>query len=114
MYSQTHNDIKQFNNLFDSKQNTEKWVFAKKNNTNEIQFIASLLFLGYKELISSQDSHSCSFTPSCSEYAIKSIKKHGLLKGGVDAFDRLTRCNGLSPELYTVDLKTKLLYDPVD
>lgn len=73
----------------------------------------SSLFALYKVFISSQDHHSCVFTPSCSEYTIQSIRKLGIIKGIMDSCDRLTRCNGLRPKLYKIDEKTGLLIDPV-
>ncbi|WP_081457036.1 membrane protein insertion efficiency factor YidD [Marivirga tractuosa] len=82
-------------------------------NTNEIQFVFSGLFLFYKSFISSQDAQSCSFTPSCSVYALEAVKKQGVLKGMMNGFDRLSRCNSLSPEKYEVDPETKLLIDPL-
>jgi hypothetical protein len=71
-----------------------------RHSHNEAEWLLSTLFLGYKAFISSQDGSACNFHPSCSEYALLSIQKLGLLQGGLAAFDRLTRCNGLSPELY--------------
>lgn len=35
----------------------------------------------------------CRFTPSCSDYAIGAIEKHGLVKGGLKAAWRILRCN---------------------
>ncbi len=82
-------------------------------NTNEIQFLFSGLFLFYKSFISSQDAQSCSFTPSCSVYALEAVKKQGVLKGMLNGFDRLSRCNSLSPEKYKIDPETSLLIDPL-
>ncbi|WP_085518392.1 membrane protein insertion efficiency factor YidD [Marivirga sericea] len=82
-------------------------------NTNEIQFVFSGLFLFYKSFISSQDAQSCSFIPSCSVYALEAVKKQGVLKGMMNGFDRLSRCNSLSPEKYEVDPETRLLIDPL-
>ncbi|UBM57415.1 membrane protein insertion efficiency factor YidD [Marinilongibacter aquaticus] len=82
-----------------------------KNNKSEIQTAFAGLFLFYKSFISSQDLTVCTFTPSCSEYGILAIKAHGLIKGGVMTMDRLTRCNGLSPQNYEIDPKTMLLKD---
>ncbi|MFH0894260.1 MAG: membrane protein insertion efficiency factor YidD [Bacteroidota bacterium] len=62
------------------------------NSKNELQFIFSSLFLFYKTFISSQDMPSCKFHPSCSEYALLTLKKNGPM-GLFDAFDRLSRCN---------------------
>lgn len=36
---------------------------------------------------------SCRFSPSCSEYAIQALKKHGAIKGGWLATKRLLRCH---------------------
>ena len=35
----------------------------------------------------------CKFYPSCSEYGIKSIKKHGVIIGFIKAGWRILRCN---------------------
>ncbi len=35
----------------------------------------------------------CKFQPSCSEYAKQSVKKYGVLWGGLKAFWRVLRCN---------------------
>lgn len=83
-----------------------------KNNTNEVQFAFSTLFLFYKTFVSSQDLSVCTFTPSCSEYGILAVKRFGPIQGGVMTMDRLTRCNGLSPTAYELDKKTQLLFDP--
>ena len=51
---------------------------------------------GYKRWISPLLPPACRFTPSCSEYAIEALTKHGLLAGlGLTAW-RLLRCNPLS------------------
>lgn len=36
---------------------------------------------------------SCRFFPSCSNYAVEAIKKHGALKGGYLTVTRLARCH---------------------
>lgn len=82
-----------------------------QNNKSEVEAVFSGLFLFYKTFISSQDQTVCTFTPSCSEYGILAVKKHGVMKGGVMTMDRLTRCNGLSPTNYEYDPKVKLLKD---
>ena len=35
----------------------------------------------------------CRFAPTCSEYAIASIRKHGVLKGTMKSIYRIMRCN---------------------
>mgnify|MGYP002239438652 CR=1 FL=1 len=41
----------------------------------------------------SNDSSSCRFVPTCSEYAIEAIKKHGPFKGLYLAVRRILRCH---------------------
>jgi putative membrane protein insertion efficiency factor len=36
---------------------------------------------------------TCKYHPSCSQYALDALRKHGLLKGGGKAAWRLLRCN---------------------
>lgn len=36
---------------------------------------------------------SCRFTPTCSQYTIEAIRKHGIIKGGYLAVRRILRCN---------------------
>ncbi len=79
--------------------------------SNELQVIMTGFFVGYKSFFSSQDGKSCTFSPSCSVYAIQAIKKKGIVEGLLDAVDRLTRCNGLTPENYEIDKESGLLID---
>lgn len=79
---------------------------------DEFKVLFSGLFLFYKELISSQDGSQCSFTPSCSVYGMEAVKHDGVIAGIIKSLDRLTRCNGFSPEKYEIDESTGKLYDP--
>ena len=45
----------------------------------------------------------CRFKPTCSEYAIQSVEKYGVIYGGLKAFWRLLRCTPW----------TKPRYDPL-
>lgn len=98
-------------NIMASAPSQKQYHVFSDHKTNEIQFLFSGLFLFYKTFISSQDGQSCSFIPSCSEYGILSVKKHGVINGVMGTFDRLMRCHGLSPELYKKDQKSGLLID---
>jgi len=80
---------------------------------NEYQLVLNNLFVFYKKIFSANDFQSCSFYPSCSQYAMQTIHKHGFIIGLLDTFDRLSRCNGMSPENYPKYLKSNLLFDKV-
>lgn len=107
-----NNLIQTHYNQFDSKGHQHSFKnYVTKNN--ELEQMASVLFLFYKKYISSQDYNSCVFEPSCSVYSMESIKKLGIIRGYMNTFDRMSRCHGLAAEYYPVDPKTLLLYDPV-
>jgi hypothetical protein len=36
---------------------------------------------------------TCKYHPSCSQYAIDALRKHGLVRGSLKAVWRLLRCN---------------------
>ena len=97
------------NILFQEK---EVNYFVHLENNNMIDYVYTRLFFVYKTFISSQDGSVCSFHPSCSEYAVISIKKLGPLEGALKTSDRLLRCNGFSPEKYDFNIEENLLYDP--
>ena len=46
----------------------------------------------YKRSISPLLPNACRFTPTCSEYAMEAIQKHGALKGTGLAIWRVLRC----------------------
>lgn len=50
----------------------------------------------YKNIVSPFLGVNCRFIPSCSEYAIQSLKKYGVLKGTFFACWRIIRCNPLN------------------
>ncbi|TDH23088.1 membrane protein insertion efficiency factor YidD [Segetibacter sp. 3557_3] len=52
-----------------------------------------LLIRGYQVLISPLLGPKCRFTPTCSQYALIALKKHGLLKGSWLSVKRIVRCN---------------------
>ena len=47
----------------------------------------------YQYAISPLIPPRCRFTPTCSQYAVEAIKKHGALKGGWLAAKRIARCH---------------------
>lgn len=50
----------------------------------------------YKKYLSPQFLSGCRFTPTCSSYAVESLKKHGALSGSMLLLWRLLRCNHFS------------------
>ena len=47
----------------------------------------------YRMFISPLFPPACRFTPTCSEYAIEALRKHGPVKGLWLAVKRILRCN---------------------
>ena len=48
---------------------------------------------GYKRFISPMLPHACRFVPTCSEYAMEAVERHGVIRGSVLAAGRLLRCH---------------------
>jgi len=51
----------------------------------------------YKVVISPLLPPACRFYPSCSQYAAGAIEKHGAMRGGILAAQRLARCHPFNP-----------------
>ena len=51
------------------------------------------LLRGYKKYISPSLGNNCRFLPTCSEYAMEAVERHGILKGGLLSIWRILRCN---------------------
>lgn len=47
----------------------------------------------YQNCISPFTPPSCRFTPTCSQYAVEALRKHGLIKGSWLTIRRLARCH---------------------
>lgn len=56
------------------------------------KLLISLIGL-YRKYISPLKKPCCKYYPTCSEYAINAIEKHGAVKGTVLAAWRIMRCN---------------------
>lgn len=52
-----------------------------------------LLIQFYKGAISPHLGKACRYTPTCSQYGVEAITKHGALKGGWLTFKRILSCN---------------------
>lgn len=53
----------------------------------------SAVFRGYKYLISPLLPPACRFVPTCSQYAVEAVEKHGVLRGLLMAAWRILRCH---------------------
>ncbi|MFC6100089.1 membrane protein insertion efficiency factor YidD [Olivibacter domesticus] len=58
-----------------------------------IGFFLLLLIRMYQWLISPLFPGSCRYTPTCSQYGVEAIKKHGPFKGGWLTIKRISRCH---------------------
>lgn len=65
----------------------------KENLKKTLNFIVLLPVYFYRYCISPLTPASCRFTPTCSQYTIEAVKKHGPFKGGWLAIKRITRCH---------------------
>jgi putative membrane protein insertion efficiency factor len=52
-----------------------------------------LLLRGYQRYVSPMRPPTCKYYPTCSQYAVIAIGRHGLLRGSALAAWRLLRCN---------------------
>tara|TARA_A100001015_G_scaffold3928_1_gene5186 strand:- start:4465 stop:4689 length:225 start_codon:yes stop_codon:yes gene_type:complete len=51
------------------------------------------IFRGYQLLISPLFPPSCRFQPTCSQYGIEALKKHGVIKGMSLTIKRIAKCH---------------------
>jgi putative membrane protein insertion efficiency factor len=58
------------------------------------------LIQGYRGFISPLFPPMCRFTPTCSQYALDAIIRHGSLKGSWLALGRILRCHPFHPGGY--------------
>jgi len=58
-----------------------------------INYFLIKLIKGYKFLISPLLGNSCRYLPTCSEYAIESLKSYGLFKGSYISLKRIFSCH---------------------
>ena len=50
----------------------------------------------YRKNISPMSPPKCKYIPTCSQYALEAIEKHGVFKGGAMSIWRILRCNPFS------------------
>ena len=51
-----------------------------------------LLIRGYQRLVSPWLPPSCRFRPTCSDYAVEALTRHGVWRGGWLTLRRILRC----------------------
>ena len=73
---------------------------VKRNRANSagvmkrlLSYLLLLPIYFYQKCISPMIGPSCRFTPTCSQYAVEAIKKHGPFKGFCLAVRRILRCH---------------------
>ena len=54
------------------------------------------LIRGYQTAISPGLGPACRYLPTCSDYALQAIERHGVVRGGAMSVWRLLRCNPFS------------------
>lgn len=58
--------------------------------------IVIMLIKFYRRGISPMYTPCCKYRPTCSEYALQAVEKHGAIKGSLMAIWRILRCNPFS------------------
>ncbi len=67
----------------------------------------------YQAAISPYLGSNCRYTPTCSQYSIEALKRHGLIIGGILAVRRITSCHpwggsGYDPVPTKEELRNKI------
>ena len=61
-----------------------------------VQRVMLQLLRAYKWAISPMFPPACRYVPTCSEYAMEAVERHGAVRGGMKALARLLRCHPLA------------------
>ena len=87
-------DVGQSESLEDFLDNSDK---SDKNRPKKKTGIAAMVLLllikGYRYGISPLFPPSCRYVPTCSQYAVEAIARHGALRGSWLSLCRLLRCH---------------------
>ncbi|HBF42294.1 MAG TPA: membrane protein insertion efficiency factor YidD [Desulfobacteraceae bacterium] len=71
-----------------------------KSSVNKLRYIPIALIAIYQNLVSPFLPSSCRFYPTCSTYARCAIRKYGIIKGGLLALIRVSKCHPFHPGGY--------------
>jgi uncharacterized protein len=79
-----------------------------------VTFLQSIV-RAYKKTFSASLLSTCRFTPTCSDYAMEALERHGAFFGGLLTLWRVLRCNPFSrggldivpTKLHTQDIRTQ-------
>ena len=102
--------------VFDIKNESPPNPINIDDHTSELKIFFAGLIRGYQIAISSQDTPTCNFYPSCSRFSSLALQRAGTVRGILLTSDRLQRCNGL-PGMrhhYKFDPNERKFYDPID
>ena len=70
------------------------WINIVKKLNNIIKAVMIGLIRLYQKYLSPLKVRThCIYTPTCSQYAIEALKKHGIIKGTLLSIWRILRCN---------------------
>ncbi|MGG7662444.1 membrane protein insertion efficiency factor YidD [Dyadobacter sp. BHUBP1] len=58
-----------------------------------MKFLLIALVRFYQAALSPYFPNSCRYTPTCSQYMIEAVQKHGPFKGGWMGLKRIARCH---------------------
>ena len=75
-----------------------RWLFRGLQNILSMLLIGSVRL--YQLLLSPLLGRLCRFEPSCSNYFIQAVRKHGPLKGAWRGLCRIGRCHPFHPGGY--------------
>jgi len=60
---------------------------------NQLAYPFILLVRFYQKVISPLTPAACRYTPTCSQYTLVALKKHGVFKGGKLSLKRISSCH---------------------
>jgi uncharacterized protein len=70
------------------------------------------LLRAYKWAISPMLPHACRYVPTCSEYAMEAVERHGALRGLWMAMGRVLRCHPFAGSGYDPVVESSIMQAP--